>query len=176
MAGPALSSHPKWQRALREHRAAVDRFVSEAEAVPEEAWARPRAPGKWSPGQIADHLARSYAAVLAELRGGEGIRPRVPGWQLRVLRWVMLPHILFHRSFPVRAPAAREIRPAAEAPARAEVLARLRALAGETEREMEAALARGATVGHPYFGPLPLRTALRFFAVHGEHHARQLRS
>ncbi|HEV2146922.1 MAG TPA: DinB family protein [Longimicrobiaceae bacterium] len=173
---PAPADDPKWQRAVREHQDAIARCVAEAEAVPEEAWARPRARGKWSPGQVADHLARSYAAILGELRGGEGVRPRVPAWQQRVFRWTVLPHMLFHRSFPLRASAPREIRPAADTPDRAEVLGRLRALAAETERGMEAALGSGATISHPYFGPLPLRTALRFCAVHVEHHTRQLRA
>lgn len=150
------------------------RFAASAEALGEDAWARPRAPGAWSPAQIAEHLALSYEALLRELGGGAGLRPRVTGLRQRLLRWVLLPHVLFHRTLPVRVRAPREIRPSEVPPGRPETLARMRELAARVERELDAARASGARVTHPYFGRIPAVPALRFCAVHVEHHHRQL--
>jgi hypothetical protein len=44
--------------ALAESRAAVDQMLSAAERSGS-AWATPRAPGKWSPSQIVEHVARA---------------------------------------------------------------------------------------------------------------------
>jgi len=39
---------------------AVEGFLAAAARVPEDAWRRPAAPGKWSPGQVALHVALAY--------------------------------------------------------------------------------------------------------------------
>ena len=166
----------RWRRAVEEHRDAVRRFVATAEGLGADAWTRPRASGKWSPAQTAEHLVLAYEAALRELSGAPGIRPLVTGLRRVVLRRVLLPHILFHRSFPLRAASPREIRPPAVHADRAAVLARMRELAVQAERELEAARSTGARVTHPYFGPLDALTSLRFLAVHLEHHLRQLSS
>jgi len=166
----------RWRRAVEEHRDAVRRFVATAEGLDADAWSRPRPGGKWSPAQTAEHLVLAYEAVLRELSGEPGIRPRVVGARQRLLRWVLLPHILFHRSFPLRAASPREIRPPESHADRAALLARMRELAARAERELEAARSTGARITHPYFGALPALPALRFIAVHVEHHLRQLSS
>jgi hypothetical protein len=165
----------RWQAALDEHRVALAAFADAAEHVPADAWKMPRAPGKWSPAQIAEHLALAYEAMLSELRGGPAMKPRAKPWQQTIFRWVVLPHILFHRSIP-RAASPREMRPAAEAgPDRAPVLHRLAERAGELERELgRARRAGGGYLTHPYFGPVPPLKVLRFAGVHLDHHRKQL--
>ena len=44
--------------ALRANREALDDIVVAAEGAAEH-WATPRAPGKWSPSQVVEHVARS---------------------------------------------------------------------------------------------------------------------
>lgn len=165
----------KWRAAAEEHRAALRAFVETAEAVDEARWTHPLAAGKWSPAQVAEHCALVYEALLRELEGGAPMRMRVtPAWRT-VLRWVLLPHVLFHRSFPVRAVAPREARPPEGHPERGEVLERLRERGERFERELDAARrGGGGRLTHPYFGTLPPTPALRFAAVHLEHHRRQL--
>jgi hypothetical protein len=88
---------------------------------------------------------------------------------------VILPHILVHRSLPVRAPAPRETRPKAARAARAEALATLRHLGEEFERELDSARRSGSLgITHPYFGRIEPIKALRFVAIHMEHHRRQV--
>jgi hypothetical protein len=163
-----------WERAQREHQDAVADFIRSCQRVPPERWRLPMAEGKWSPAQVAEHLCLAYEALLRELDGGGGMRPRVGTGMQRLLRWVLLPHILFHRSFPLRARSPREIRPSDDALEQDLVEPRL----NELRLRSEQALAESPVshLSHPYFGPLsPVRT-LRFCAVHIQHHRRQLDS
>jgi uncharacterized damage-inducible protein DinB len=165
----------RWRGAVQEHRAALLRFLETANRLDADAWARPRAPGKWSPAQVAEHLALGYLALLRELTEGVPMRYRAPRWMRAVLRWVLLPHALFHRSLPVRAVAPREMRPSDTHPGRGEVLPRLREAAERFERALDDARGGGETrLTHPYFGTLTPVRMLRFAAVHLEHHRRQL--
>ena len=56
------------QTAASDSRRAVGAFVAAARAVPAYAWTRPAAPGKWSPGQVTEHVALAYELSLAVLR------------------------------------------------------------------------------------------------------------
>ncbi len=157
---------------MEEHRDAVGRFAATVEGLGADAWSRARAPGKWSPAQVAEHLVLAYEVIDREMDGGEGARIVVTGWRQRMLRWVVLPHILFHRSFPLRAVSPLETRPREASRDRAAVLGRMRELADRVERGL--AVRRDARLTHPYFGALPALTALRFCAIHVEHHRRQI--
>lgn len=164
-----------WGAAQREHQEAVERFIRSCQQVPADRWRHPLAAGKWSPAQVAEHVCLTYEALLHELGGGAGMRPRVGTGMQRLLRWVMLPHILFHRSFPVRARAPRETRPGDAHPDCAVVLARLRDVAERFEHELNRARGNGEVhLTHPYFGCVEPVKTLRFCAVHLEHHRRQL--
>jgi hypothetical protein len=171
-------SRRAWEAALAEHRDALEGFLRVAGEAPEARWTAAAKQGAWSPSEVAEHLSLTYEAVLGELDGGPPVAPRARGWQQAVFRWTILPHILFHRTFPVRVRAPREVRPAERAvtPGGREAgLRRLRSL-GETFGGRVAGLAdRDArTVAHPYFGPISLRRAVRFAAAHIEHHTRQI--
>lgn len=165
----------RWGRALGEHRAALRAFLDTAGGLDDSRWAEPFAPGKWSRGQVVQHMVLTYEALLRELRSAEAMRLRFSPFKRALLRWVLLPHILFHRSFPLRAIAPRELRPPEEVPERAGTLARLAEVGESFEREAEEVWRRGGgRLTHPYFGSVPLLTGLRFLAVHTEHHRRQI--
>jgi hypothetical protein len=172
---PAERDDPRWDEVVDEHRAALAAFLDAAESLTEAAWREPWAPGKWTRAQIAEHLALAYEAALRELATGETMRVRMPAWRRNLLRWVLLPHILFHRSFPLRAVSPREIRPQEPARSRPEELRRLRELGERFERELDAGRrAGGGGISHPYFGRVGPVRGMRFMAVHIEHHTRQL--
>src|SRR5437764_15296711 len=48
------------ETAIADNRAAVEAFAAAARAVDAASWNTPRAEGKWSPAQIAEHLAIVY--------------------------------------------------------------------------------------------------------------------
>jgi len=166
---------PRWDEAVEEHRAALAAFLDVAERLRDDDWSAPWGPGKWTRAQLAEHLSLVYEAAIRELTTGVGVRVKVTGIRQRILRWVFMPHILFHRSLPVKVMSPREARPAEVTAPRAEVLRRLRELGVRYEMEMERAIrGGGGTLTHPYFGTLPPVKAMRFMAIHIEHHTRQL--
>jgi hypothetical protein len=161
-----------WQATVDDHRASVLEFLAAARAVDEECWARPSAPGKWSPGQVAEHLRVTYEVLLRELRGGSGMRIRLPWWRRAVLRATVLPRIVARGRFPAGAPAVREIRPGDGPFDRAATLSGLETLAAALGEQLEAR--PGASLSHAFFGKMTAPVGLRVLAAHNRHHAAQL--
>lgn len=168
----------RWQTVVEEHQVALAAYLDAAGRLPDHAWNQPWKAGKWSPALITEHLTLTYDVFIAEAGGGQGMKLKLTPLRRRVLKTFMLPHMLFHRTFPRAAPAPREVRPAAEAlPAKEAALARMRETGERFEREAARARAGGwKHVTHPYFGPIDLARGMRLCAVHIEHHTRQLAS
>jgi hypothetical protein len=167
----------RWRAAADEHQAALAAYLDAAARISDEAWMQPWAPGKWTPAVITEHLAMVYRTFVQELRGGGGMRMKMTPFRRRLLKTFLLPHMLFHRTFPRSAPAPREVRPVGDGLPREQALAELRVLAEEFEREGERARAAGVqNVTHAFFGPIDLTRGMRLAAVHIEHHTRQIAS
>src|SRR5207237_10753058 len=60
-------------------RGAVANLVLAAEARAD-VWTVPRAPGKWSPSQLAEHVARSLEESANEVAGGASKVPNLPSF------------------------------------------------------------------------------------------------
>jgi hypothetical protein len=163
----------RWERAVREHRAALFAFLHTARGVPAAQWERPLGEGKWSAAEVTEHLALSYDAALRERSGGGSMVPRVSSRRQTFLRWFLLPHMLFHRTMP-RVSAPREVRPAPTGLGREEALERLRSVGERAEEAYRDA--PHARLTHPYFGSLDRSQAFRLIALHIEHHQGQLRA
>jgi hypothetical protein len=166
-----------FEAALAEHSASIAAFLSAAESVPEAQWMVPAAPGKWSPGQITEHLSLSLEAVAREVRGESAMAYRLSWWKRLVARRRYLPGILELKRFPSGARAPRETRPAGTPAPRGEALARLRAASAGIERVYaENPQAAARRLRHPYFGPLPAPDFFGVISLHARHHAGQLPS
>jgi hypothetical protein len=160
---------------VADHREAMASAVGAVRAVDSRLWDAPRAPGKWSPAEIAEHLSLSYAPLLAELDGGAGYALRLTGWKLRLARWRYLPVILERGVFPPGGRAPREARPAGHSASPEAAAARLAESASHFERRLTEAQASGPVrLTHAYFGKLAAPQILRLLAVHARHHRRQL--
>lgn len=169
----------RWHAAVEEHQVALAAYLEAAGRLSDAAWNSPWTAGKWTPAQITEHLVMTYRAFIGEVTGGPAMKLKLTPFRRRLLRTLMLPHMLFHRTFPRRAPAPREVRPPEDTPlpAREQALERMRELGERFEREASRARASGFThVTHPYFGQIDLRRGMRLCAVHIEHHTRQLAS
>lgn len=167
-------SRDRWERPSRENRAAVDEFIRTAQSIPAGSWKIPLRAGGWTPAQVAEHVVLAYEVFGGQLAGEPPMRRISSPAMQRVLRWFLLPHVLFHRSFPVRAGAPREVRPHGDGIEQPSLEPRLRAALERLDRDVRVTSIR--QIPHPYFGPLPVRRAFRFIAVHTEHHQRQLRA
>lgn len=170
-----MNSHGvAWDAAAREHRAALAAYVARAGRLTSERWRVPRAPGKWSPAEISEHLALSYEAGLRELRGGPPLAIRTNFWERLVLRRFVMPKLLAGGALtrPVKAP--REIRHPV-AGEQVATLARLAQLGETLERELDSGSSRGPVrFTHPYFGALDAVQTLKFCAFHARHHEAQV--
>jgi uncharacterized damage-inducible protein DinB len=162
------------QDVIASNRRAVSAFVDAARAVSPGQWTTPRAPGKWSPGQVTEHVALAYEQSRRMLHG-TFTGPAKPWYQQLLARRLGLPQ-LFKRGFgkgPFQGPDF--IQPSASPPSSVVLLARLEAATRDLEGSLAAASdARRVTVDHPVFGRLPLADLLHFLLIHTNHHRPQL--
>jgi hypothetical protein len=161
------------QAALHAHQQAVQAFLASAHAVPPERWDRPRAEGKWSPGQIAEHLALSYEAS-GEVLHGRAPGPAPPRLLRPLLRTVLLRPVLWMGRFPAASKAPGMLRPGPSTAAAPVLLDRLQAAAAAFESA--AREVRGTAIDHPAFGRLPLVDLVRLQEIHTRHHHLQMPS
>lgn len=162
-------------RAVADHRAAVESVADALRRVDPASWRVPARPGKWTPAEIAYHLALAYEPPLSELEGESGFSLRIPWWKRRLLRWKFLGGIVRRGEFPWGAPAPREIRPRPDTLDQEDAIGRLRKVAELLETRLaEAQAQRRVRLKHPYFGPLTSRQSLKLLAAHAYHHEKQL--
>lgn len=162
-------------RAAADHRSAVESVADALSRIDPSDWRVPARPGKWTPAEIAQHLALAYEPALSELSGGPGYALRIPWWKRRLLRWKFLPGIVRRGEFPWGAPAPQEIRPRTDTLEQRESVSRLREAAARLERRLsEARAGRRVRLTHAYFGRLSPRQTLKLLAAHAYHHEKQL--
>ena len=161
-------------RAVAEHRQAVAACAADIRSLSAADWERAPGEKRWSPAQIAEHLAASYDPPLAELDGTGGFRVVVPWWKRRILRWKFLAPILAG-TFPKGVPAPREIRPSSTSRTPEDGARRLADRAEIFLDRITRAQAEGrARVTHPYIGRLRGADIVRFLTSLVRHHSRQL--
>ena len=160
---------------MADHRAALDAFLATAAAFDQAAWNAPRAAGKWSPAQTAEHLRLAYSTLLAELANKGGMRVRTSWWQRILFRLFYLRGILRTGRLPGGVRAVREIRPADGPYEQAATLDRLRR-EGQAFNDALQAIDRSRFRGltHPYLGVLEPYSGLRFATIHIRHHHGQV--
>jgi hypothetical protein len=155
-------------------RQAVGAFVDTARRVPSAQWAVPRAPGKWSPGQVTEHVTLTYEQSRRMLLGT--FAGPVQPWFLQLLaRWIFLRLMFTRGDFGKAAVAPDFIQPGGSPASSGDLLARLETAVGDLETDLIAASnGRRTHLDHPIFGRLPLADLLRFLMLHTQHHQPQL--
>ncbi len=154
---------------------AVAGVLERARAIPPEKWTVPRAPGKWSPGQVVEHVLKSYEG---HRRMAQGLLPvsSAPRWQQWLARSFFLPGFFKKGDFTqkgLKSPSF--ILPSGVPPSAEELLARLEAAATGLEQDLVAAEAEGKEeIIHPFFGAISPAYLLQFVAIHTRHHAPQI--
>lgn len=159
---------------IANNRQAVTDFLTTAGAFAPSEWGRPRAPGKWSPGQVTEHLVLTYELGRGILHGTFP-GPTAPRVVRPLIRVLFLKRVLRRGQFGRPAKTLEPLEPAAS-PASPEVLAgRLQAAATAFEEDMETAARSGhATLDHPFFGKVHLDDYVRLQVIHTHHHHAQL--
>lgn len=163
------------QTAITSNRRAVGAFVDAARAVSAAQWTTPRAPGKWSPSQVTEHVALAYEQS-SRMVHGTFTWPALPWYKQLLARWLGLPSMLKRGDFgkgPFKAPEF--IQPGKIPISSRLLLDRLDAAVRDLERDLVAASdARRATIDHPVFGRISLGDLLQFLSIHTNHHRPQL--
>jgi len=159
------------ETALAAHRQAVEDFLSTARGVPVAQWGQPRAPGKWSPGQVTEHVARAYEMNRRVVNGsfpGSG----APRLMRPLLRTFLLNPVLKRGKFLPGSKSPRVFRPGALPPQQAPLIGRLQIAVKNFEADASAVTRD--FIEHPIFGRLGLADFVRLQEIHTRHHRNQL--
>ena len=155
--------------ALAANRAAVLDLVAAAERSAA-TWTTPRAPGKWSPSQVVEHVAGGLEEAANVVSGAPSI-PMPPAF-LRPLARLYFNRILKKGVFP-KAKAAKAFDPASGPPTPAEARVRLEGALARFDQECRRRVASGPNVSTG-FGMVSVEDLVRFSALHTRHHCEQM--
>src|SRR5258705_10560809 len=85
--------------ALNASKDAMEQLIIAGEGT-RSAWTSPRAPGKWSPSQIVEHVARSLEESANMAAGHPSKFPRLPGVVHPIVRGLLFKRVLRKAAFP----------------------------------------------------------------------------
>ena len=165
---------PAVEDALKANRAAVEAFLADVDQLAS-TWLTPRAPRKWTPAQVTEHVARGYDESAKLFAGQPALFPSLPGLIRPVARGLLFNRVVRKGTFPkarTNRPMDPETGPATPAEGRARLEA---ALAGFERQAKMTGSAGDAMVASKTFGAVKLSDWVRFQEVHARHHQKQLK-
>jgi len=157
---------------LAANRAAVLDLVGAAERSAT-TWTTPRAPGKWSPSQIVEHVARGLEEAANIISGAPSIVPMPPAF-LRPLVRLYFNRILKKGVFPNGWKAAKVMDPASGPATPAEARVRLEGAFARFDQECRRRAGSGQHVVSTGFGIVSVEDLVRYNAMHTRHHCKQM--
>ena len=135
------------------------------------AWLAPRAPGKWSPSQVVEHVARGLDEG-ANIAAGRPTLPMPPA-VVRLIAPFIFKRVLRKAAFPKGFKAHKAMNPASGPATPAEGRIRLET----AHQKFDEACRRIAADGRPItsgFGSVPAQDFVRFSELHTRHHTKQM--
>jgi hypothetical protein len=158
---------------IAEARREVDDMIQTADACAD-CWTTPRAPGKWSPSQVVEHVARSFEASARDVSGVRSGFLNLPRFVRPLARSFLFNRVLRTGKFPkARTNGAMNPDRGLETPAAAAV--RLESSWNQFSSACTQAYSSRAVATCLVFGVVPLVDYVRFQALHVRHHHGQLR-
>jgi hypothetical protein len=152
--------------------AAVAALLATADKV-RAAWKVPRAPGKWSPSQVVEHVSRIMEESAKVAAGEPSAFPTMNRLLHPVLRLFFFKRVLRKGDFP-KAKAIDAMDPPFGAATPGEARVRLEGVLARYDKACRARAASGQKVANPMFGPVAVADFARFQEIHVRHHHRQL--
>ena len=156
---------------LAANRAAVIDLVAAAERSAA-TWTTPRAPGKWSPSQVVEHIARGLDEAANVVSGAPSI-PMPPAF-LRLVARLFFYRILKKDAFPKGFKAHNAMNPTSGPATPAEARVRLEGAFARFDQECRKRVAGGQHVVDTAFGTVSVEDLVRFNAIHTRHHCKQM--
>ena len=157
--------------ALTASRTAADQLIANA-ASSGRSWDAPCAPGKWSPSQIVEHVARSYDASVTVAAGQRSAFPSIPALFHPLLR-IVFRRILKRGAFP-KGRTTKAMNPVRGPATVSDGRTRLMTAHERFEAACRAVAASGAPMNTPMFGAVAVADFVRFMELHTRHHNRQI--
>jgi hypothetical protein len=136
------------------------------------AWTSPRAPGKWSPSQIVEHVARTLEESANMAAGRPSKFPRLPAVVHPIAR-LLLKWLLRKAVFP-RAKANKAFDPASGPATPAEGRMRLETAHQKFDEACRQTATHGERMRTTNFGAVPVGDYVRFMELHTRHHGKQI--
>ncbi len=159
--------------ALAANRDAVLDLVAAAERSAA-AWTTPRAPGKWSPSQVVEHVALGLDEAANAASGAPSSIPMAPAFLRPLLRVLFFNRILRKDAFPKGFKAHKAMNPASGPATPAQARVRLEGALARFDQECRRRVASGQHVVSSGFGTVSVEDFVRFNAMHTRHHCKQM--
>ena len=163
---------PDIDRPLAGLGAAVAELIAAAERVGV-AWTKPRAPGKWSPSQVVEHVARIMEESANVASGNPSKFPTIPFFLRPIVRFLVFKRTLWRNAFP-KMKASDAFVPVAGSATPADGRVRLQGALTRFEQACRARAASGQDVASTIFGAVPVADFARFQELHVRHHTLQI--
>ena len=158
--------------ALQASKAAIERLIVTGERCGP-AWNAPRAPGKWSPSQIVEHVARSLEESANMAAGRPSKFPRLPAVVHPLVRGLLFKRVLRKGAFP-KARTNKAMNPASGPATPAEGRMRLEKAHQKFDEACRQIASHGERMRTTTFGAVSVEEYVRFTELHTRHHARQI--
>lgn len=152
-------------------RQTLDRLITQMEGC-ESVWTTPTAPGKWSPSQLVEHVARSFEESAHVVAGEPTKLPTLPSF-LRPLVRIFFHRILKKGTFP-KAKTNAAMNPESGPASPTEAKERLESAYASFDRVVRETAARSGDMTSGAFGRVSIADYVRFTDLHTEHHRLQL--
>ena len=159
--------------ALASNRDAVLELVAAAERSAA-TWTTPRAPGKWSPSQVVEHVTRGLEEAANVVSGAPSSMKMPPAFVRPLLRLLFFNRILKKGVFPTGFKAHKTMNPASGPATPAEVRVRVEVALARFDQECRRRVASGQHVVSTGFGTVSVEDFVRFNAMHTRHHCKQM--
>jgi hypothetical protein len=156
---------------LDANRAAVDDLIAAARGC-EAVWTEPRAPGKWSPAQIVEHVAMSLEEGGNVVSERPAKLPTVPFF-LRPLAKLFLRRVVRSGRFP-SSKTNKAMDPISGPSTVEDGGRRLMESLDAFERDCRARRAAGGRLVSKAFGRVSVEDYARFVELHTRHHTKQM--
>jgi len=137
-------------------------------------WTTPRAPGKWSPSQVVEHVVRSLEGSANMFSRGASSIPMPPAFLRPLLRLLFFNRILKKDAFPKGFKAHKTMNPTSGPATPAEARVRLEGALARFDQECRRRIASGQHVVSTGFGTVSVEDFVRFNAIHTRHHCKQM--
>jgi hypothetical protein len=157
---------------LAGNRAAVDDLIAAADRTGA-AWTTPRAPGKWSPSQVVEHVARALEESANVVAGTPSKFPTFPTMLRPIVRGLFFKRVLRKGKFP-KAKTTKALDPATGPATPAEARRRLEGALVQFDQACRTRAASGQIITSTLFGAVSVEDYAKFQELHTRHHRAQL--